>query len=207
MEGFLLKKYASSGIVVNYTERCVMRNRKPRIDAKDITGMKFGDLTALYINGNGKYRGSTWLCKCDCGNECEAYGGHLRDGTRKSCGCRSEKRIFETGINLVFSLYKRMAKRRNLVFDLSREELEKIVVSHCNYCGSEPGNEIKRKKTKKTQIKYNGIDRFDPQQGYVIGNCVPCCYYCNHAKADFSYDQWLLHLKKIFNRLRITDGI
>lgn len=48
----------------------------------DITGQRFGKLTAIdYIN-NGR-----WKCKCDCGNEKIISGTDLRKGSTKSCGC------------------------------------------------------------------------------------------------------------------------
>jgi hypothetical protein len=31
---------------------------------------------------------------------------------------------------------------------------------------------------------FNGIDRVDNSKGYILGNCVPCCSWCNRAKAD-----------------------
>lgn len=49
---------------------------------KDITGQKFGKLTALAYAGNTK-----WSCKCDCGEMCEVLGDSLRRGSTKSCGC------------------------------------------------------------------------------------------------------------------------
>lgn len=54
---------------------------------KDLTGMKFGRLTVIKMfgkNSNGKI---TWLCKCDCGNECVVIGNSLKTGNTKSCGC------------------------------------------------------------------------------------------------------------------------
>ena len=42
---------------------------------KDITGQKFGRLTAIKYLGKSK-----WRCKCDCGNLTETYLGHLRNG-------------------------------------------------------------------------------------------------------------------------------
>ena len=50
----------------------------------DLTGQRFGRLTALNYVGNGK-----WECKCDCGNIIQVFKGTLlRDnGTIKSCGC------------------------------------------------------------------------------------------------------------------------
>ena len=36
---------------------------------KDITGIKFGNLTVLSMYGKDKYGKILWRCKCDCGNE------------------------------------------------------------------------------------------------------------------------------------------
>jgi hypothetical protein len=180
--------------------------RKQRVDIKDMINQKFGDFTVLYLVGSGKYRGSVWKCRCICGKECDVYGGQLRCGARVSCGCRSESRVFETGINRVFSSYKRKASLSGKEFTITREEFGSLITGNCQYCGTEPGNELKRLKSKKLQIKYNGIDRFDTSKGYIPGNCVSCCYYCNHAKADLSFDQWVNHLKRICSYLEITNG-
>lgn len=58
---------------------------------KDITGMKFGKLTALYISGKTKSREYIWHCVCDCGNETDARGSSLRSGNTKSCGCYNKE--------------------------------------------------------------------------------------------------------------------
>lgn len=195
-----LKPYhlnTSFGIIKNILKGCIMRLRTPRVDIKELKGKRFGDLTVIDIAKSGKYRGIVWNCLCDCGNLCQAYGGHLRDGTRKSCGCRSQSRIFDTGINRLYSSYKSLASRRKKIFLLTREKLQSIVLMNCHYCGREPHNELKRLKTKKTLLKYNGIDRFDPNRGYENDNCVPCCYYCNHSKLDLTFDKWIEHVKKI----------
>ena len=54
--------------------------------ALDITGQKFGKLTAISkaASRNGK---TYWLCKCDCGTEKEIQTSHLMDGRTLSCGC------------------------------------------------------------------------------------------------------------------------
>lgn len=49
---------------------------------KDITGQKFGRITAVAYEGNGK-----WLFKCDCGNEIVASIKNVKRGATKSCGC------------------------------------------------------------------------------------------------------------------------
>lgn len=54
--------------------------------AKDITGKRFGMLTA--IETVGKYnRTFVWRCRCDCGNIVDVKLGNLTNGNTKSCGC------------------------------------------------------------------------------------------------------------------------
>ena len=53
----------------------------------DLTGRKFGRLTALYHSGFSKCWVETWRCRCDCGREVVVYKCHLLSGHTKSCGC------------------------------------------------------------------------------------------------------------------------
>ena len=55
--------------------------------AADLTGQRFGKLTALYRTD--KKRGSSylWHCACDCGNTVDVVVSALRSGNTKSCGC------------------------------------------------------------------------------------------------------------------------
>ncbi len=53
----------------------------------DLTGQRFGRLTAVEYAGQGKTNGYLWKCKCDCGNETIVYGYALKSGNTKSCGC------------------------------------------------------------------------------------------------------------------------
>lgn len=54
---------------------------------KDISGQKFGRLTALYKLNNYNKKGTYWLCSCECGNITIVYTGHLLNEHTKSCGC------------------------------------------------------------------------------------------------------------------------
>jgi len=53
---------------------------------KDLTGQKFGLLTAIKYSHSHK-RKAYWLCKCDCGNECVRVGSQMSYGKVRSCGC------------------------------------------------------------------------------------------------------------------------
>lgn len=57
---------------------------------KDISGMRYGKLTALRPTEERGSKGDTvWVCRCDCGNEVRVELGQLTSGCRKSCGCLS----------------------------------------------------------------------------------------------------------------------
>lgn len=57
---------------------------------RDVTGQRFGILTALAPTGERGRSGSVvWRCRCDCGREILADLGELTGGNRKSCGCMS----------------------------------------------------------------------------------------------------------------------
>lgn len=55
---------------------------------RDISGMRFGRLTAVSPTKERGKRGSlVWLCRCDCGNEVCVELGQLTAGYKRSCGC------------------------------------------------------------------------------------------------------------------------
>ena len=54
----------------------------------DITGMKFGHLTALYDTGERKNRKQIWMCTCDiCGSQNSFRKSSLVSGDKTDCGC------------------------------------------------------------------------------------------------------------------------
>lgn len=190
---------ASLGYNNVFIGRCIMRKPyKKRSDIIEMTGQVFNDLTVVSYAQNGKYRGAYWLCRCICGNECIVPGGHLRANMRKSCGCRSELRIDEVGVNRLFSGYKRKSILKNREFSLTRAQFETLVKGNCEYCGNRPSQILKRLKSRKLQTIYNGIDRKDPSIGYKIENCVSACRYCNQAKSDLTVEQFMAHTERIY---------
>lgn len=61
---------------------------------KDLTGMKFGNLTILSV-AYRKKKHIYWNCKCNCGNLYIARGSHIVGGRIISCGCFHRKRVGE----------------------------------------------------------------------------------------------------------------
>ena len=54
----------------------------------DLTSQTFGKLTVIEKTDKKSSNGHIiWKCKCECGNETEVTGDHLKSGHTKSCGC------------------------------------------------------------------------------------------------------------------------
>ena len=60
---------------------------KPKGNRVDITGQKFGRLTAIRPTDKRKNGYILWECKCDCGNTVYVSATKLIIGNTKSCGC------------------------------------------------------------------------------------------------------------------------
>lgn len=92
-----------------------------------------------------------------------------------------------------YQTYKQSAKKRNLEFDLTREEFNEITSKSCYYCGDYSGDFLGE--------QYCGIDRVDSSIGYIKENMVPCCTTCNRMKLDHSVDEWVFKMKQILEHL------
>lgn len=108
----------------------------------------------------------------------------------------------ESGFTVVFSNYKRGAKIRNLIFELSKQEFRELTKQPCWYCGSEPAN-MRRACGCKGYYLYNGIDRVDNNKGYTWENCVTACKTCNRMKNVLSGEQFINQARKIATNLGI----
>lgn len=69
---------------------CFRGERSREELSHQLTGQRFGDLTALECvpqsTGN---RGRLWKCQCSCGNTCEVLASLLATGKRTHCGCKT----------------------------------------------------------------------------------------------------------------------
>lgn len=58
----------------------------------NISGQRFGRLTAIEPTDKTTSSGVIWRCRCDCGNEAFVSASSLRKGNTKSCGCLNLER-------------------------------------------------------------------------------------------------------------------
>lgn len=183
-------------------------NRKATRD--NLIGQKFGMLTVIDGYHDEEKLQMLWLCKCDCGNEKTiiAIGACLKNGSTKSCGCFRRKRLpyGENAFNRLYGTYRRRSLQKGLSFDLSKEEFRKITSQNCFYCGIEPKQVACKGYAKYYgEYIYNGIDRIDSTKGYEKDNIVPCCGQCNVAKNNYSYDEFLEWVGRIYNNFYVNQ--
>jgi hypothetical protein len=168
----------------------------------DITGQRFGFLIAIVY----KKQSHKWKCICDCGTTKLIPGSSLRNGTSKSCGCKSAQLGNENGRvlpdnkaaeNHVYGVYRRAANKRKLPFKLTKTKFLRLIYDNCFYCGAEPMLvEFYAGHATPKNISYNGIDRVNNDKGYVNSNCVSCCRICNRAKSNLPYKEFLQWIEK-----------
>lgn len=106
--------------------------------------------------------------------------------------CRSK----EEGIyRHIYRQYLHSARHRELEFNLTEQDITKLVSRDCHHCGGAPTKYSPF--DKRWFILKNGIDRLDNNKGYTMSNCVPCCATCNYSRQDLSVDEWIAHCTKV----------
>jgi len=70
----------------------------------DLTGKKFGRLTAINRVYIENIKGYKWKCICDCGNNCTIRGADLVREHTISCGCYRKEKHRKHLLRMVFHI-------------------------------------------------------------------------------------------------------
>lgn len=81
------KQIRSGALKSGRTASCGCLQRESRERHKDLTGQRFGRLTAICRLEKKTSSGYKWECKCDCGRTSTVSVAALLGGRTKSCGC------------------------------------------------------------------------------------------------------------------------
>ena len=81
----------------------------------------------------------------------------------------------------IYKYYKANARKRNFVFEISKEDFFSLLDSQCVYCGKPS----------------KGVDRIDSKIGYNKENCVSCCKICNVMKNNMTQKEFIEHCRTI----------
>ena len=180
--------------------------RKPG-QIKNEIGHTYGRLTVIGTPDTLPRRGRAmrWKCRCTCGNIFEVEGSRLRLGNAQSCGCiarEKTKPMKEVARARLWKAYSKDATRRGHAWKLSPEGFTSMLEQPCHYCAAPPSQIIRRREE---VFLYNGIDRVENSLGYLPNNCVPCCWKCNHAKADMPIEEFEAWMDRIIQKRSLVS--
>lgn len=66
-----------------------------------------------------------------------------------------------------------IAKSRNMIIEMTKDQYEKLYHLPCFYCNNEIGEVVKFS---------TGLDRINNEEGYTFENSLPCCKICNKSR-------------------------
>lgn len=166
------------------------RHGKDNPKFKDITGQKFGMLTATEYVGSKRGR-TMWRCKCDCGKTSLVNAASLIRESTTSCGCKKHRcgkaNPTFVGHEEISGIYwnqiKCSAKSRNISFNITIEQVWNLFLKQGRRCAL-TGEELTFKKRNKDRNGTASLDRIDSSKGYTKDNCQWVHKKVNQLKWD-----------------------
>ncbi len=171
---------------------------RPLYDKKqDLSGQKTGKLTI--INKCGKINGRNfWNCECECGNKCSFSVGEL--SKRKSCGkkCKLKNKCENSGEITMkdFGRIRYGAKKRNLIFDITMEQMWSTFVMQNGKCAISGVSLIF---DKKNILGDASLDRIDSDKGYTVDNIQWVHKDLNKMKLDMPEKEFFEWINTIYH--------
>jgi hypothetical protein len=189
---------------------------------EDLTGKRFGKLTALEYSGSTPDGRSLWKCLCDCGMTTLKRAQAMKRGGTQSCGCivrnmrgennpRNIKRLRERGVYLSSrddwyvraSTILSNARKNNIPFGFKDSleftiYLKSIAPEVCPVFG------VPLTTGKRVLHDWSpSVDKIDKKKGYVRGNIQIISYLANAMKRDASPERLNQFAKWVLSK---TDG-
>jgi hypothetical protein len=170
---------------------------------RDLTGQRFGRLTAQWPAGRGtsgnsktlkKFPQIHWLCSCDCGNLIVVPMNNLTSGNSQSCGCLHKmicsRRLTTHGKSrtpehIMLLMAKVRAKKKRIPFEIDLTDI--VIPETCPLLGIPLTRAVK-----KLSDNSPTLDRREGAKGYVKGNVRVISYKANRSKSNLTLEEMKL---------------
>lgn len=143
-------------------------------NVKDLTGQTFDKLTILSFHESVDYK-STWLCRCECGNEVVKPAFMLKRKGIKSCGCLksdgSTNPAHGFGRHNLYPRWRNMIERCHDPEHPAYRHYGKRGISVCKEWRENIGNFIEWCLSTGYEEQLT-IERVDVNEGYSPENCI-----------------------------------
>jgi hypothetical protein len=135
----------------------------------DLTGKRFGSLTALSEAGRDRTRSVLWRCACDCGGERIVAAGYLNAGDVQSCGCVNRSKTHGQTSTALYVRWKAMIQRTTNPNATAYAEYGGRGITVCSEWRQFEGFARDMGPTFSPDLS---IERVDVNGGYAPSNCV-----------------------------------
>jgi len=88
-----------------------------------------------------------------------------------------------TSLSGRFKAIRSNARKRNMLFTITKEDLREFWQKPCFFCGK--------------NIDNIQIDRIDNKKGYIEGNIRSCCKWCNSMKSNNEDKEFIEQVRRI----------
>lgn len=145
----------------------------------DLTGQKFGRLTAVECVGSNERHSKVWLCVCSCGNTKIVDGNSLRMGRTRSCGCLDREKHITSPNRVTHGMCGTRIHRiwkamKNRCYNTKTRDYQKWYGSNGVKVCDEWKNDFSAFYKWAMENGYSdnlSIDRIDPYGDYEPSNC------------------------------------
>lgn len=171
----------------------------------DIQGQVFGSWTVLEEYGKTSSGEYLWKCKCVCGSIANVGGRALRKGRSTKCKKCWKSKLLEGNNNrkhgkssdhvyYMFKAAKQRAKKHNLPFDISLEDI--VIPKVCPLLGIPLYHNEKG-------FSYNSpsLDKLVPEKGYTRDNTWVVSMKANALKSNASLEELKLLVKNLEEKI------
>jgi hypothetical protein len=178
-------------------------------NARDLTGLEFGHLTALRPTGKTGRYGVEWLVRCRCGNELSMVTADLTKKARRpgqmprTCGCyrkRNRSKKYKGVGDLSgtkFRTIKAQAKHRGHEFGITIEYAWQLFVEQGRKCALTGLPLALSPSSMAPGTSTASLDRIDSDRGYIEGNVQwvhVAINYMKHTLPEEVFIQWCCHV-------------
>lgn len=170
----------------------------------NLAGRKFGHLQVLKeftgkLESDRLEGGIKWECRCACGKKLVVRGRLLLHGDRTNCGCTTTsfngyKEISGTFFNRI----KRHAKTRKITFNITIHQIWELFLKQKRKCALSDEYLYLDANPENKEVTAS-LDRIDSNKGYTIDNIQWVHKDINRCKWDFSEEEFLEWVKKIYD--------
>jgi hypothetical protein len=134
----------------------------------------------------GTYQRYWFHCR-ECDNEISSQHNYLKKHSGLCHACAHKVNPYAAGYGRLLH----NIKTRGIAVEITLEQFQELCrIPNCHYCDTPINRSLVR-----GEKGYRGyfVDRKDNAVGYLVENCVPCCWSCNQAKGNrYSYEEFLM---------------